>query len=143
MEIGKLDREYIKKKLREDLSKFPLYSSEHWVLVHFTDSIHISYSESSNRDISREKTRFDIQISGGVCYILSFFIETDKRKRGNGTCLLSLLENFCIKNLEVRQFQVTPSGISKDEGFYEHRGYKPLNESELIKFYKRINQSPF
>jgi len=121
-------------RLRGALLQFPLYEYGHWVqTVMRDDNVHISYAPSWERYKELESTRFDVQISGEVCYILDFNIEKDRRDQGFGTQLLEIIERFCLEEFGCRRFVTTPSGNAKESHWWENRGYSYFNKREAEK----------
>jgi GNAT superfamily N-acetyltransferase len=130
-----MQRKDLELRLRGKLRQgFELYAENHRVLVFERDgNVYIAYSPNSSRIENIGKSGFDVQITDRICYILNLQIKEDYRKRGYGSQLLKVVENFCINEFSVRKFQTTPSGIAKEERFYENRGYVYINDAEAAK----------
>lgn len=130
-----MERNNLELRLREKLRQgFGLYDEKHWVLVlEWDGNVYFSYWSSSDRAENIKKSGFDIQVEKGICYILYLQIEKDYRKRGYGSQLLKVVEDFCCSEFLVKKFQTTPSGISKRDEFYGKRGYEYVNEDEVVK----------
>ena len=127
------DNNQIEKNLKDELKKFPLYKEEHFLLVHTDKSVYIGYAPTSSRSESTGKSKFDIEIKGDVCYINCFSIEKKERKNGYGSLLYRIIEDFCVEQFNCKTFVITPSGLSKENSFWEKRGFKYMNAIVLNK----------
>ena len=132
------NKDKISKNLMERLNQFPLYNNNHWIGVHIDKNIHISYAPTWRRIENIEKTRFDIEIQNDICYILSFNIEHERRKEGNGSLLARIIEEFCYHEFSCKKYITTPSGegAKKDKSgkcFWEKLGYHYFNGKETEK----------
>jgi len=114
----------LREKLKEKLKNFPLYKDSHYIQVVIKKHIYIGYSPNDNRIENISGTRFDIEIGPKICYILDFNIEKNERRKGYGSLLVSIIENFCSEEISCKRFITTPSGLAKEYGFWEKQGFK-------------------
>ncbi len=111
--------------------KFSLYQGNHLVFVQsgkdlFDEStqLFIGYY-SSPRHFT---TGFNLQLSGDLGYVLTFFIDEEFRGRGSGRQLYEAVNTIC-KEQGCKRLRVVPSGDGL--GFWPAMGFKKCNEDEL------------
>ena len=129
----KYDESGIEIHLRESLSDFALYEESHYVGIKVKDVVAIVYAPFDRLWKNRDKNRFSLQVEPEVCYILHFGIEEKSRREGHGTKLIELITDFVSSEFGVSRFVTTPSGMSKENSFYESCGFKYFNSNEVEK----------
>ena len=134
MVYSNLEESKINESMRGYLEDFSLYDSNHWISSKVgEDFVSISYWPSFRRQENIGKTGFNIQMIGDVCFILSFSIENDKRKMGNGTNLYRIIESFFMEEFNCGKYRLTPSGQAKEINFWEKMGFYTINKVEVEK----------
>tara|TARA_Y100000310_G_scaffold281205_1_gene301536 strand:+ start:230 stop:610 length:381 start_codon:yes stop_codon:yes gene_type:complete len=120
---------------------FGLYDPEHLVKVHIGDQISVLYSSSpDNRRCRVDGVEAEFQIvNNRFCSISGLFIDSTYRRGsepgsgGNGTALVRSVEEFVFGFFGIREFVTTPSGLSKQYGFWQSCGYRNFGEWEVRK----------
>lgn len=87
--------------------------------------VYIKYS-NLNSSGNIERTGFDIEIKGGICYIHDFSIEKNQ-KLENYSVLADIIESFCIEEFKCKEFETIPRGLLKMVDFWNKRGFKYKN----------------
>jgi len=123
----------VSQHLREKLKEFPLYEEGHWIGVHVSNHVYIGYANTPKLVENKYHTRFDIQVEPDVCYILRFNIDGSKLRQGHGSSLAGIIEDFVSEEFSCKGIVITPSGMSKEHHFWEKRGFRYFNSSEVGK----------
>lgn len=114
-------------RLKDHLRKFPLYQESHSVSVVIKDeTIYVSYAPTPRSMINLDSTHFDLEIRGEVLDVLGFKIERSERRKGYGTKLQKVVEEFG-REIGCKRVVRTPSGQSSID-FLRATGYTVLKD---------------
>jgi len=124
-------------ELRRLVEYFPLYRPGESVFVCRDETnFYVHYGCYKHED---NLSNFDLQITGDTCFILTFNIPSEERRRGNGRSLYNVIERFCTDSFNTTRFRTTPSGFSKQPNpsdgkcFWEKMGFSYINGVEVEK----------
>lgn len=134
-----MDKKQAEELMRHCLRQtFPLFDESHKVQVDKSGRC-IGYRTSAETlGRLRGTTHFDIELVGGICYILGIELEKAKRGRGDGWRLYETVHQFA-RDVRMKSVRQTPSGWAIYDGkrrearrdWLLKRGYAPCGEREV------------
>jgi ribosomal protein S18 acetylase RimI-like enzyme len=121
--------------LRKHLETFPLYQEDHKVLSQNISNtkLYLGY-RTTQANKPKGTTHFDLNIDGTICYILWIELAKEKRGKGHGKTLYTLIENFA-REAGCDRIRMTPSGQTptRTRKEYVHElGYTDIKDSIAV-----------